>query len=138
MAVERRQHKRVSATFPCVLVGADHREEPFDLMDLSESGVRLRCHHAIAPMTQIRVALRLPGERVGQPADVKLETRGVVVWSHKQAAAKAGAAKAGAAKTSAAKAGKATAESYDTGVFFPELSRDQRALLLAYVLTASA
>lgn len=151
MAVERRKHKRVSASFPCLLVGADRKEEPFDLLDLSESGVRMSCHHAIQPMTQIQVALKLPGERVGHKEDVRLETRGVVVWSHKEsrsASPKAAAGKSAAAKSSPAgrakrapAAGKAEAApvaNYDTGVFFPELTRDQRALILAYVMSAIA
>ncbi len=112
MAAERRKHQRVPASFPCVFIGADRKEEAFDLIDLSESGARLTCSRALAPMTQIQVALRLPAARVGLKADARLETRGVVVWSHKGP------------------------KGYDTGVFFPEVSRDQRAMLLAYVLSA--
>lgn len=111
---ERRSHKRVPGPFPCMLLGADKKEERFEIIDLSESGVRMRCARALAPMTEVRVALQLPGPRVGLKQDARVETRGVVVWSHKGAAG------------------------YDTGVFFPEVSRDQRAMLLAYVLSAIA
>src|SRR5688572_27522923 len=96
-SAERRKHKRVNASFPCVLVGPDMQEEHFDLVDLSESGVRLRCARALPAMTQIQVAMTLPGGRVGRPKDARLSTRGVVVWSHKAA----GAAKPAASKKEA-------------------------------------
>jgi hypothetical protein len=119
LASERRKHTRVQATFPCVMLGPDRKHESFDLLDLSESGVRMRCARSLAPMTQIQVALELPAARLGRPKDVKLLTRGVVVWSHKS----------GKDVT-----GKGTVPSgYDTGVFFPELTSEQRALLLLYV-----
>lgn len=113
MASERRKHHRVAATFPCVLVGADRKEEPFDLVDLSESGVRMRCKRALGAMVQIEVALQLPAGRLGAKKDVRMTTKGVVVWSHK-----------------VPKGG------YDTGVFFPELSPEHRGLLSAFVLSA--
>jgi hypothetical protein len=115
---ERRMHTRVPATFPCVLIGPDKKQEEFDLVDLSESGVRMRCGRSLPAMTQIEVALLLPKARVGRPKDAPLSTRGVVVWSHK------------------AKAGKKAA--FDTGVFFPELSTEQRGLLAAFVTTAAS
>jgi hypothetical protein len=115
---ERRKHARAPATFPCVLIGPDQKEERFDLVDLSESGVRMRCGRSLPAMTQIQVALLLPKSRVGRPKDIPLSTRGVVVWSHK------------------AKAGKKA--EFDTGVFFPELSTEQRNLLAAFVTTAAS
>jgi hypothetical protein len=115
---ERRKHARVPASFPCVLIGPDKKEEQFDLVDLSESGVRMRCGRSLPAMTQIQVALVLPKARVGRPKDAPLSTRGVVVWSHK------------------AKEGRKAA--FDTGVFFPELNTEQRGLLAAYVLTAAS
>lgn len=114
MSSERRQHTRVSATFPCALVNANGKEEAFDLIDLSESGARLSCASHIHPMTRIRVALVLPRERVKRPQNTPLETEGVVVWSHR------------------AEGGR-----YDTGVFFAALDEDQRALLRAYVFSAA-
>lgn len=147
MSAERRKHKRVQASFPCAFVGADKGQEPFELIDLSESGARLRCARALIPMTEIQVALKLPGPRVGQKQDVAFQTRGVVVWSHRggSAGASAAAAKApGKAVSAKAAAGpktaaspKASAEGFDTGVFFPEVTRDQRALLLAYVMSVT-
>jgi len=131
-AAERRKHKRVSASFPCVLVGPDKKEERFDLVDLSESGVRMRCARSLPAMTQIQVAMTLPGGRIGRPKDARLSTRGVVVWSHK-AGAKPAAAGAKAGKGSAKAAPKG---GFDTGVFFPELSTEERGLLTAYVLSA--
>lgn len=115
---ERRKHARAPASFSCVLIGPDKKEERFDLVDLSESGVRMRCGRSLPAMTQIQVALMLPKSRVGRPKDAPLSTRGVVVWSHK------------------AKAGKKA--EFDTGVFFPELSHEQRSLLAAYVTTAAS
>ena len=129
-AAERRKHKRVSASFPCVLVGPDKKEERFDLVDLSESGVRMRCARALPAMTQIQVAMTLPGGRVGRPKDAKLSTRGVVVWSHRAG----GAAKGEKVGKSAPKAG--SKGGFDTGVFFPELSTEERGLLTAYVHSA--
>jgi hypothetical protein len=120
---ERRKHARAVASFPCVLIGPDKKEEHFDLVDLSESGVRMRCGRALPAMTQIEVALVLPKGRVGRPKDAPLSTRGVVVWSH-------------AAPKKSAKAGRKA--EFDTGVFFPELSTEQRGLLAAYVLTAAS
>jgi hypothetical protein len=87
----------------------DH-ETPFDLMDLSESGVRIRCGSPMAPMTRVKVGMVLPAKRLGSKADVSFETTGVVVWSHK-----------------------APAGSFDTGVFFPELDDRQRGLLRTFV-----
>jgi c-di-GMP-binding flagellar brake protein YcgR len=115
---ERRKHTRVPATFPCVLIGPDQKEEKFDLVDLSESGVRMRCGRPLPAMTQVQVALVLPKARVGRPKDAPLSTRGVVVWSHKS------------------KEGKKA--DFDTGVFFPELSNEQRGLLAAYVMSAAS
>src|SRR5262245_43670835 len=115
---ERRKHTRVPATFPCVLIGPDQKEEKFDLVDLSESGVVRRAGRAWPAMTQIQVALVLPKARVGRPKDAPLSTRGVVVWSHKS------------------KEGRKS--DFDTGVFFPELSNEQRGLLAAYVMSAAS
>ena len=89
------------------------QEEPFDIVDLSESGVRIKCGTALAAMTRIRVALVLPGERVGRDEEARVDTMGVVVWSHR-----------------------IDENRYDTGVFFPELNDESRGLLQAYVLSA--
>jgi hypothetical protein len=110
---ERRKHARVAAGFPCVLVGADRHEQRFELLDLSESGVRMRCGKSLAPMTRIQVAMELPAGRLGRTAGVRVTTDGVVVWSHK-----------------------ASQGGFDTGVFFPDLSNEQRGLLAAFVLSA--
>jgi hypothetical protein len=113
MTKERRKHRRVEASLSCRLVNAAGKEEGFDLLDLSESGARLQCASALAPMTRIRVVMVLPGERLKRQENVPLETEGVVVWSHR-----------------------VEGGSYDTGVFFPVLDDDQRALLRAYVFSA--
>jgi PilZ domain len=123
MASERRKHARVPAAFPCVMMGPDRKHESFDVLDLSESGVRMRCARSLAPMTQIQVSLELPAARTGRPRDVKLMTRGVVVWSHREAR------RAGAK-------GEPAEAAYDTGVFFPELTGEQRAMLLLFVASA--
>ncbi len=106
---ERRRHRRVPAKLPFHLL-TDGKEEAFDLVDLSESGVRIRCHHAIPPMTRIHVSMVLPGKRIGASGDVRFETTGVVVWSHKGQAVE-----------------------FDTGVFFADLDDRQRSLLHAFV-----
>ncbi len=98
---------------PCTLVGESGEKQPFELLDLSESGVRMRCQSDLAELTRIQVAMLLPAGRVGQDDDVRLDTEGVVVWSH--------AVNEGI---------------YDTGVFFPELDEDQRGLLQAFVLSS--
>ena len=112
---ERRRHRRVPAALPFKLLN-DGKEEVFDLVDLSESGVRIKCRHAMPPMTRILVQLVLPGERIGARDDVKFETTGVVVWSHK-----------------AAEKAKADETRFDTGVFFADLDDRQRNLLHAFV-----
>jgi hypothetical protein len=109
---ERRRHARVTSAVPFRLL-TEGREEPFDLIDLSESGVRIRCPHAMPPMTRIRVSMVLPGQRIGAASDVRFDTTGVVVWSHRQAGASA----------------------FDLGVFFSELDDRQRNLLRAFVGT---
>ena len=110
---ERRKHERVdvsaSARGPFRL-RADGADQPFELVDLSESGVRIRSQSALGPMTRIHVAMMLPGARVGAASDVRFETTGVVVWSHRQ-----------------------SPTSFDTGVFFPELDDRQRAFLRTFV-----
>lgn len=110
---ERRRHERVPAGLPFRLK-ADGRDEAFDLVDLSESGVRIRCKRALAPMTRVQVSLVLPGQRIGASGDVRLETTGVVVWSHRS-----------------------DPQAFDTGVFFSELDERQRGLLRAYVVSYS-
>jgi hypothetical protein len=100
------------------MLGPDRQHEAFDLLDLSESGVRMRSARALTPMTQIQVALELPAGRTGRTKDVKLTTRGVVVWSHRAGKDTPGGGAGGG---------------FDTGVFFPELTADQRALLLLFV-----
>jgi hypothetical protein len=107
---ERRRHARVKTRIPFHLV-TDGKDEPFDLVDLSESGVRIRSPRALVPMTRIRVRVVLPAKRVGSPADVALDTTGVVVWSHKEAGP----------------------AGFDVGVFFSELEDRQRNLLRTYV-----
>lgn len=113
MSDERRVHQRVPGKLPCVLRTSAGEDASFDLIDLSESGARIRCAHALTAMTEIGVALELPGGRVGSESDVRLETRGVVVWSHPIGDGR-----------------------FDTGVFFPELDDASRATLQAYVLSA--
>ena len=107
---ERRKHARVPTGVALRLM-SHGKEEAFDLIDLSESGVRIRCHRALAAMTRIQVAMVLPGKRVGASSDVRFETTGVVVWSHKQESI------------------------FDTGVFFPEMDERQRGLLRTFVAT---
>src|SRR5262245_17207157 len=111
---ERRRHTRVPARIPFHLV-TDGKDEPFDLVDLSESGVRIRSPRALTPMTRIRVRVVLPAKRVGSPADVAMDTTGVVVWSHKQ--------------------GGASPSQFDVGVFFSDLEDRQRNLLRTFVGT---
>jgi hypothetical protein len=110
---ERRRHARVDVKPPGngpFRLKADGDEQTFELMDLSESGVRIRSQSALGPMTRIHVAMMLPGSRVGAASDVRFETTGVVVWSHRQ-----------------------SQTSFDTGVFFPELDDRQRAFLRTFV-----
>src|SRR5437868_5376868 len=98
---ERRRHTRIDVKPPGngpFRLRADGADQTFELMDLSESGVRIRSQSALGPMTRIHVAMMLPGARVGASSDVRFETTGVVVWSHKQ-----------------------SPTAFDTGVFFPEL-----------------
>ena len=113
MGKERRKHTRVVAPVPFLMIDKQGKERTFDLVDLSESGARIKCPLAIAPMTRVKVAMVLPGDRVGHEKDVRVDTTGVVVWSHKADDAR-----------------------YDTGVFFPELDEEKRSLLQTYVLTA--
>jgi hypothetical protein len=106
---ERRAAERVPADVPFRLVSGG-KADSFDLVDLSESGVRIRCHASMAPMTKIQVAMVLPAVRVGASSDVQFQTTGVVVWSHKT--------------------GPGT---FDTGVFFSEMDDRQRHLLRSFV-----
>jgi hypothetical protein len=113
MSDERRRDRRVEARGPCTIVGGDGTERDFTLVDLSESGARLTCEAEIGAMTRVQVLLLLPGDRLGKSEDARLETVGVIVWSHK------------------------TGEgAFDTGVFFPELDDDTASLLRSYVATA--
>ena len=105
----RRAHDRVPAGVPFRLRAGD-QDSTFDLVDLSESGVRIRCGAPMAPMTRVKVGMVLPAKRVGAKADVAFETTGVVVWSHR-----------------------APPGAFDTGVFFPELDDRQRGLLRTFV-----
>lgn len=116
MSDERRKHPRVPALLqgPCTIRDGAGTETPFQLTDLSECGARLSCEVPIAAMSRIHVAMRLPGERVGRDEDTRIETVGVVVWSHRTEDG-----------------------DYDTGVFFPELDEESAALLQAYVLSAA-
>ena len=107
---ERRRHARVQTRVPFHLV-ADGKDEPFDLVDLSESGVRIRSPRGLVPMTRIRVRVVLPAKKVGTAADVALDTTGVVVWSHKERGP----------------------GGFDVGVFFSDLEDRQRNLLRTFV-----
>lgn len=113
MKDERRKHQRVPAQFPCVIRADDGSERPFELVDLSESGIRLKCGMPLPAMTRIHVVLQLPAGRIGREADERFETAGVIVWSHR-----------------------VDDDVYDTGVFFPELEPTGAELLQAYVLSA--
>lgn len=115
MSSERRRHTRVEAELPCRLVHGDGQEEAFDLIDLSESGARINCARQLDSMTRIRVAMVLPGARLGHDEDLRVETVGVVVWSHPVAD-----------------------DRFDTGVFFAELDEDQRELLQSFVQATTA
>jgi c-di-GMP-binding flagellar brake protein YcgR len=113
MSDERRKDRRVPAKGPCTIVGGDGEERAFELVDLSESGARLTCETAIAAMTRVQMVIVLPADRLGHTEDARLDTVGVVVWSHK-----------------------ANETSYDTGVFFSDLEDDMASLLRNYVATA--
>ncbi len=91
----------------------DGGERRVELIDLSESGVRLTCDAALAALTRIQVTMMLPGDQVGRDEDAQLATAGVIVWSHR-----------------------INSGTYDTGVFFSELSHDESELLKAYVASA--
>ena len=104
---ERRQHPRVPVREPGVLVSHGVRNE-FEMVDISESGVRIRSQHAFQAMVELELELRLAAARVGGPDDFVLKTTGIGVWSHKQAAAPL---------------------PFDTGVFFPHLDERQREIL---------
>ena len=110
MGDERRKHPRYPVDLPFRLLDGAGSEESFDLQDLSESGARIRCGHSIPAMTRVQVALILPAKRVGADDDVRLDTEGVIVWSHKSDDGR-----------------------YDTGVFFPELGGYQRRLLHTFI-----
>jgi hypothetical protein len=110
MGDERRKHPRIPTDLPFRLVDGEGREESFDLQDLSESGARIRCGHAIPAMTRVQVALILPAERVGRKDDVRVDTQGVIVWSHKSDDGR-----------------------YDTGVFFPDLDMPQRRIIHTFI-----
>ena len=111
---ERRRHARVEAGGICLLTGREGDQTAFELIDPSESGARLRCEQGLPAMTRVGVVLVLPGQRIGQSEDARLDIAGVVVWSHE-----------------------AEPKVFDTGVFFPDLDDDARSALKAYV-TASA
>jgi hypothetical protein len=113
MTEQRRKTPRVAAQGPCAIRDPDGTEHAFELVDLSECGARLRCEVPIGAMTRIHVAMLLPADRVGQGEDVRLETPGVIVWSHRL-----------------------EEDIHDIGVFFPELNDEGAALLQAYVLSA--
>ena len=115
MSQERRTRSRVPAGGPCTIRDEKGEERAFELVDLSECGARLRCAGAIGAMTRIRVNMLLPADRVGQDEDARLETAGVVVWSHRMEDGQ-----------------------YDTGVFFPELEDRESDLLYAFVASAEA
>jgi hypothetical protein len=110
---ERRRHPRVAARVPFRIVNEAGRDEPFRLVDLSECGARIQVRTAIPPMTRIQVALVLPAARLGLEEDVRVDTAGVVVWCHP------------------------TEDTYDTGVFFPDLVEEQRRLLRDLVRSSS-
>ena len=107
---DRRQHQRVPAGIRFRL-NTDGRSESFELVDLSESGARIESPRALHPMTRLKVSIVLPGNRVGAPEDARLDTTGVVVWSHR----------------------KGQTPLFDLGVFFSELDEAQRDLLRAFV-----
>jgi hypothetical protein len=113
---DRRRHSRVPTRIPFHLI-ADGRDEPFDLVDLSESGVRIQSPRALTPMTRIRVRMILPAKRMGAPADVTLDTDGVVVWSHPNGPP---------GRTHGP-------HTFDVGVFFSSLEDRERNLLRAFV-----
>jgi hypothetical protein len=115
---ERRRHPRVEASrvetrIPFRIIDESGRDESFRLVDLSECGARIQVRTAIPPMTRIQVSLVLPGARVGRDGDARVDTSGVVVWCHP------------------------TEDTYDTGVFFPDLREEERHLLRDLVRRSS-
>jgi hypothetical protein len=110
MGNERRRHPRIPAELPFRFVSEEGRPEPFELVDLSESGARIRCARQLVTMTRMMVGMVLPGRYLGREDDVRLETPGVVVWSHDVGEGQ-----------------------FDTGVFFPDLVEDHREILRSFV-----
>ncbi len=110
MGDERRRHLRVTASLPFRFVNDSGDEEAFDLIDLSESGARIQCGRQLAAMTRMQVGMILPGRLLGAPEDVRVETAGVVVWSHPVDDGR-----------------------YDTGVFFAELDEEERETLRTFI-----
>ena len=115
MTESRRKSPRVAAQGACTIRDPEGGEHAFELVDLSECGARLRCEIPIGAMTRIHVSMLLPGDRVGQDDDARLETMGVIVWSHR-----------------------VEEGVNDIGVFFPELDDTGAAMLHAYVLSSAA
>jgi hypothetical protein len=110
MGNERRRHPRVAADLPFRFVNEAGGEEAFDLVDLSESGARIRCSRRLPPMTRLGVGMVLPGGPAGRQGDVSLRTTGVVVWSHQRQDGR-----------------------FDTGVFFADLADADRRLIRSFV-----
>ena len=110
MGNERRQHPRIPAELPFRFLNEQGQPEAFELVDLSESGARIRCARQLVSMTRMMVGMVLPGRYLGRADDVRLDTPGVVVWSHDVGDGR-----------------------FDTGVFFPELGEDSRDILRSFV-----
>lgn len=110
MGSERRRHPRITADLPLRFVSGDGDQESFELVDLSESGARIKCGRRLGAMTRVSVGLRLPGRILEQTDDVSVDTMGVVVWSHPLEDGR-----------------------FDTGVFFADLEGEQREVLRTFV-----
>ena len=65
LPAERRRHRRISVRLPLQLTVRDQTVDTH-IVDLSESGIRLRTPASLPLMTRVQIALELPAKKPGE------------------------------------------------------------------------
>ncbi len=77
LPAERRRHRRISVRLPLQLTVKDQTVDTH-IVDLSESGIRLRTPAALPLMTRVQIALELPTKKPSEGAS-SVGITGVIV-----------------------------------------------------------
>ena len=113
LPAERRRHRRISVRLPLQLTVKDQTVDTH-IVDLSESGIRLRTPASLPLMTRVQIALELPARKPSEGTSAVGMTGVIVRCVHVD---------------------DGSGVPYDTAIFFENLSDSARGRIERYMQT---